>query len=99
MNKIERIKLVKAMEYVARQINAEDIFLDLWLTDGVADGDIEYGDLAAKPEEADDEWTVGWYIEDKHFAELMETFLRCMKAAKRCGGLACDGVVSGYQKS
>jgi hypothetical protein len=71
MNKTERIKLVKAMEYVARQINAEDIFLDLWLTDGVADGDIEYGDLEVRPGD-EDEYGAGWYIQDEHFAELME---------------------------
>lgn len=98
MNKTERIKLVKAMEYVARQINAEDIFLDLWLTDGVADGDIEYGDLEVRRED-ENEWGLGYYIQDDHFAELMEDFLRCMKAAKMCGGLACDGVVSGWKKS
>ena len=98
MDKTERIKLVKAMEYVARQINDEDIFMDLWLTDGVADGDVEYGDLEARRED-ENEWGLGYYIQDDHFAELMEDFLRCMKAAKMCGGLACDGVVSGWKKS
>lgn len=98
MNKTERIKLVKAMEYVARQINAEDIFLDLWLTDGVADGDIEYGDLEVRRED-EDEWWLGYYIQDDNFSELMEAFLRCMKAAKKCGGLACDGVVNGRKES
>ena len=61
------------------------------LADGVADGDIEYGDLTTYA--ALD--AVDWYIEDLHFSDLMEIFLRCMKAAKKSGGLYCDGVVSG----
>ena len=35
----ERIKAVKAMEFLARQINNENIF-ESWLTMGPADGDI-----------------------------------------------------------
>ena len=37
----ERIKMIKAMEYIARQINDEDV-LGRWLVCGVADGDIDY---------------------------------------------------------
>lgn len=44
MNKQERVKMVKAMEYIARQINDEDVF-EGWLVSGVEDGDIDYGDL------------------------------------------------------
>ena len=44
---IERMKMVKAMEFIARQVNNEEIF-NAWLTDGVPDGDIEYGDLDVK---------------------------------------------------
>lgn len=47
MNKIERIKCVKAMEFLARQINDEEVFEE-WLMDGVADGDIDVGDLDVK---------------------------------------------------
>ena len=90
MNREERIKMVKAMEFIARQLNDEEIF-ESWLIDGVADGDIEYGDLTTYA--ALD--AVDWYIEDLHFSDLMEIFLRCMKAAKKSGGLYCDGVVSG----
>ena len=44
MDNNERIKLVKAMEFVARQVNDEEVF-EGWLINGVADGDIEYGSL------------------------------------------------------
>ena len=90
MNKAERIKMVKAMEYIARQINDEEVF-EIWLISGVADGDIKYGDLAVKP---GDEEEFGTYITDEDFADLMQTFLRLMKAGYRSGGLCCDWVVS-----
>ena len=92
MRKIERIKLVKAMEFVCRQINDEEVFEE-WLVDGVADGDIEYGDLTVKDEDLD-EYGTGYYIEDEHFCELMDLFLSVMKSAKKSGGLYCDDVVS-----
>lgn len=88
MNKIEeRKKMVVAMEYIARQINDEDIFMG-WLMCGVADGDIKYGDL--DPDSVDD-----WYIEDDNFKDLMTCFLRKMTAAYKSGGLYCGKVVSG----
>lgn len=93
MKREERMKMVKAMEYIARQINDEEIF-DAWLIDGVADGDIEYGDLSAEAGEDMD-----YYLEDQHFSDLMDTFLRCMHAAKKHGGLYCDRVVSGVDCS
>ena len=93
MKREERIKMVKAMEYIARQLNDEEI-LESWLAAGVADGDIEYGDLSAEAGEDMD-----YYLEDQHFSDLMETFLNCMHAAKRSGGLYCDGVVSGVDYS
>lgn len=87
----DRIKMVKAMEYIARQTNDECVF-DYWLSLGVADGDIEYGDLSAYELENND---AAWYAEDdKVFAELMETFLSLMVMAKKSGGLFCGGVVS-----
>lgn len=92
MNKIERVKMVKAMEYIARQVNDESVF-EHWLILGVGDGDIEYGDLSVAENVEDDE--AAWYVDDdKNFAELMETFLSVMKSAKKSGGLYCDGVVS-----
>lgn len=90
MNAEERIKMVKAMEYITRQINDEEVF-EIWMISGVADGDIEYGDLTVK---ARDEDEFGTYIEDEDFADLMQTFLLVMREAYKSGGLYCDGVVS-----
>lgn len=89
MNTIERIKMIKSMEYIARQINDENIF-EYWLVNGVADGDIDYGDLSVKTTEPD----ALNYAEDKDFADLMDAFLWCMKKAYSSGGLYCDKVVS-----
>jgi len=89
MNAIERIKMVKAMEFIARQVNDEEVF-EIWLISGVADGDIDYGDLGIND---GDEEELGPYIDDEDFADLMHTFLRLMKAARKSGGLYCDGVV------
>lgn len=89
MNIIERKRVVRAMELIARQVNDEDVF-ESWLMCGVADGDIDYdGDLTQVDE---------YYCEDEHFADLMETFLDVMKAAKKSGGLYCDDVVSKHEK-
>lgn len=91
MHKIERLKMVKAMEYIARQINDEEVFYDLWLISGVADGDIEYGDLSVSAKDAEE---LECYIEDKEFADLMRLFLKTMRIASKSGGLYCDKVVS-----
>lgn len=89
--KQERILMVKAMEYIARQINAEDIFLP-WLSVGVADGDIEYGDLSPDPGEAE------YYAEEDTFKELMDCFMRRMVLAYKDGGLYCGGVAGGEKE-
>jgi hypothetical protein len=73
------------MEYVARQINDEDVF-EGWLALGVADGDIAYGDMTADCED--------YYKYDQRFEDLMDTFLWVMHRAFVSGGLYCDGVVS-----
>lgn len=79
--------MVKAMEFIARQINDEDV-LAAWLMFGVADCDIPYGDLN---ENSDVDADI--YIEDEAFAELMGLFLRLMRGA--CAdGLYCDGILS-----
>ena len=94
MNIKERTRMVKAMEYIARNLNDESIFYT-WLSVGVADGDIPYGDLEFRGagDEVDEE--VAYYCEDKNFADLMDTFLRCMRLAKcNYSGLYCDGIVS-----
>ena len=90
MDKVTRIKMVKAMEFIARNINDEEVFMG-WLYSGVADGDLEYGDLEFKDEDFDN---LGYYIEDENFRHLMSLFLRLMRRAYKSGGLYCDRVVS-----
>lgn len=92
MNRAERIKMVKAMEFICRQVNDEDN-IGAWLTLGVADGDIEYGDLTVTWED-DESGDFDYYIEDDEFGDLMDTFLFTMKKCWKSGGLCCDGVVS-----
>lgn len=90
MKKIERIKMVKAMEFIARQVNDENEF-ETWLYSGVADGDIRLGDLDVSDE---DEEYLSFYLDDENLAQLMSTFLCVMKGAAKSGGLYLDGVVS-----
>ena len=91
MDAAERIKMVKAMEFIARQLNNENHIYG-WMTYGVADGDIEYGDLEVKPEDHDN---LEYYIDDDvRFADLMDSFLYYMSRAYTNGGLYCDHVVS-----
>lgn len=90
MDNNERIKLVKAMEFIARQVNDEEVF-EGWLIYGVADGDIEYGSLEVTE---DDKEILDCYIGDEDFAELMALFLRVMSRARKSGGLYCDNIVS-----
>ena len=94
MNKVERIKVLKAMELLARQVNNEDIFEE-WLLDGVADGDIDYADLSVGNNDSE---SYEYYLEDEHFRELMGTFIHMMSRARRNGGLYCDGVVTDYMR-
>ena len=63
----------------------------MWLSDGVADGDIEYGDLTVKPEDAEN---FEFYINDADYKSLMRDFLRIMSCAYKSGGLYSDGVTS-----
>ena len=87
-NMEERAKMVEAMEYICRQLNNENHFMT-WLSVGVADGDIEYGDFTG------DNPIAQYYAEDDDdFADLMQLFLTIMSRAKNNGGLYCNGVVS-----
>lgn len=95
MNKEERVKLVKAMEYIVRNVNDERVFAT-WLTDGVADGDIEYGDLSYDPEDED---MIDLVEDDDSFADLMDSFLYVMARARKSGGLYCDGVTGGERRN
>ena len=91
MNKKERTKMVKAMEFIARNMNDEGAFCNLWLPFGVADGDIEYGDLSDTDGNNSD---TEYYTEDNNFSDLMKLFLKLMAIANS-NGLYCDGILSG----
>lgn len=98
MNAIERMKMVKAMEFIARCINDEEVFYD-WIIYGVPDGDIEYGDLNVTEDDIDPYYcgAEGWWNQkeaNEHFSYLMWLFLNRMAYASKSGGLYCDGVVS-----
>ena len=82
----DRRQMVLAMEYIARQVNDESLF-EYWLSLGVADGDINYG-------ETDPDCVDEYYIEDENFADLMQTFINLISYAKKSGGLFCGDVVS-----
>lgn len=84
-----RAKMVRAMEFIARQVNDEEVF-ESWLMNGVADSDID-------GKETDED--LSYYCEDGNFADLMEQFLDLMKNAKKSGGLYCDRVISRYEES
>ena len=90
MNMNERIKLLKAMEFIVRNANDGGVIYN-WLSSGIADGDIGYGDLSAGAEDAED---LEHYLDDADFADIMDTFLSCMSQARKSGGLYCDGVAS-----
>ena len=90
MNRAERIKMLKAMEFIARNVNDESVF-ETWLTDGMPDGAIEYGDLTV----TDSDYSNFEYdIQDDVFDIYMAEFLLLMKKAYKSGGLCCDGVLS-----
>ena len=89
MDKItERKKMLLAMEFVARQINDENVF-DGWLIGGVPDGEIEYGSF-----DTTSIWNDDYMMSDRGFKEIMSCFLRRMVGAWKSGGLYCGGVVS-----
>lgn len=90
MNIVERVKMVKAMEFIIRNINDESI-INHWLATGVADGDIAYGNLDVDIQDTEE---LDYYTDETTFANLMHTFLSCIADAKKDGGLYCDGVVS-----
>lgn len=86
--KIDRQKMIVAMEYIARCINDEDVFYG-WLMNGVPDGDIEPGNLDPTQVYEED------YMITDGFKDIMTCFLRRMSSAYINGGLCCGGVVSG----
>lgn len=90
MNKIERVKMLKAMEFIARQINDERIF-ESWLSIGIADGDIPYGNFSTDTYSVED---LEYYCESDNFADIMGAFLYCMhRVYITDSGLYCDEVI------
>jgi hypothetical protein len=88
----ERKKMILAMEFIARQINDENVF-EGWLMCGVPDGDIKYGSF-----DTDQIYDEDYMLSDAGFKDLMSCFLRRMSGAYRSGGLYCDGVVSDWKE-
>ena len=85
MNIHERANFVRAMDTIVRAINDES-YLNIWLSLGVADGDVD-------GTETDEE--LEFYVDDDaEFAELMDLFLYVIKPVRNNGGLYVDGVVS-----
>ena len=79
----EKIKMVKCMEFIMRHLNNED-HLDRWLCYGVADGDIDFGDVSIDDK---DKETLEYYLDPEGFEELTELFLSICKDAYKDGGL------------
>ncbi len=74
----ERVKLLRAMETIARCVNDEDVF-ELWLAEGIPDGEI-------KENTTDEE--IEWLAEDTDsMLDIMDTFVKLMKNTYRNGGL------------
>lgn len=92
MNAKERKTLVMCMEFIARNINDEEVF-EGWLMNGVADGDIIYDEIIDNFEETRD-LVDEYYIEDDSLRDLMDCFLRRMKGAIKSGGLYCNRINS-----
>ena len=90
MRKQRRVQMLKSMEFICRNLNDED-HLEIWLNDGIADGDIEYGNFDCDVQSLED---LDYYLDDKHFADVMDTFIFVMKQVDRDGGLYCDNVLS-----
>lgn len=87
--RIDRQKMIVAMDFIASRINSEDIQYG-WLQYGVPDG---YLNDSLDPTQIDDD---DWMI-NEGFEEMMTRFLRYMVAAYRDGGIQCGGVVSGEE--
>ena len=76
-NTAERVKLIRAMETIARCINDEEVFTG-WLMNGVPDGEI-------KANTTDEE--LEWLTDDETLEGIMNCFLGRMVGASKSGGL------------
>jgi len=74
-NVAKRIEFIKAMDMIARRINAGAI-INSWLAGGVPDGLVKEGDEA-----------IADYTDDETLKNFMDCFMRCMVMASKNGGL------------
>lgn len=95
IDKKERAEMLVAMDLIARSINDEDITINRWLVGGVADGDIDYDGLCDHESNVTNLMGDDWYMDDKHFADIIDCFMHCVSLARADGGLYCNGVVAG----
>ena len=88
----ERIKVLKAMDTIARCLNDEEVF-EAWLVDGVPDGT-----------ETDEDFEL--YTDDETFADIMDSFAHLMGVAlgedwkdadERRGIFYSDGIINTSQ--
>lgn len=90
----ERKTMLACMDFIARNLNDEEILIDRWFACGVPDGDLDYwklvSDFNEERENVDD-----YCIEEEPFEEIMTCFLHCMyKAYLDKSGLYCDSCLS-----
>lgn len=93
INKKERAEIIVAMDRLVRCCN-DEFLINHWQTIAVADGDINYTKKEINFEDLEN-----YFEDDADFADLMYTFLDCMRVADKNGGLYCNGVVSKKDKS
>ena len=85
MNKTERIKMLRAMDYIARH-SINEHSKDAWFIWGTEES--EHLDTMT------DEELEYKIEEDFNFASIMDGFLYSMKLAKESDGLKCDDIIS-----
>ena len=87
-NTIEKILIIKAMEFIARRINCEDCFTD-WTNYGIPDNICIQDDLNIY---VDDDKKLEYFLNDENFSVLLNSFLTLMINAYFCKGISCAGV-------
>lgn len=91
MLNLERYKLLKAMDIIARYVNNES-FIEEWLANGVPDGDINIDNISVSKEELEN---LSYYSFNNHFKDAIDSFMEVIINAYEDGGLYCDSVVGG----
>lgn len=86
-NIFDRVKAVRAMDFLARSLNNVD-HLERWLMYGVADGD----------QTLTDKEIADTYCDDATFTALSDEFTYLMRIARNNGGLFIDGLCVGERE-